>query len=117
MKVHDHFCCAEAMLHSDYSRNASRQPSWHQVIAVSMIAFSCSPLRPSSCKDCEHPNLNAGSDVEQPFLETIREQIGNGSLTGGAGGQEQLVGLAFALLAGTFGGYSTVLPVQLGIVH
>ena len=44
------------------------------------------------------------TDVEQPFLQSLREQIENGSLTGGAGGQQQLVGAAFALLAGTFGG-------------
>jgi len=46
----------------------------------------------------------AETDEEKPFLQTIREQIDNGSLTGGAGGQQQLVGAAFALLAGTFGG-------------
>ncbi len=42
--------------------------------------------------------------MEKPFIATIREQIDNGSLTGGADGQQQLVGAAFALLAGTFGG-------------
>jgi len=42
--------------------------------------------------------------VEKPFIATVREQIDNGSLTGGADGQQQLVGAAFALLAGTFGG-------------
>ncbi len=42
--------------------------------------------------------------MEKPFIATIREQIDNGGLTGGADGQQQLVGAAFALLAGTFGG-------------
>lgn len=43
-------------------------------------------------------------DVEQPFLDTVRQQIDRGALSGGAGGQQQLGGAAFALLAGTFGG-------------
>ena len=52
-----------------------------------------------------HGDVNGfAADVERPFLQSVREQIDSGSLSGGAGGQEQLAGAAFALLAGTFGG-------------
>ena len=52
------------------------------------------------------------ADVERPFLQSVREQIDSGSLTGGGGGQEQLAGAAFALLAGTFGGKPSALTLS-----